>query len=408
MARQIIAVGMARTGTMHIATLFRKLFKANEIAGIAVHQGGAQVEDNFNYFNSNWALSKQMMQIARKDPHIRFIVLLRDPITCVSSLMNLYKKKGNPLADKPVEHFVDQWVQCYRHISMQVQAMNPKPFVMRTEDYFAGEHTDLLLDLFDFPKSEENYQLVQEHLKKKVNHYGDPEQIEIGEPTYGNCLNMGRTIEKLCKNSWVDQEVYGDSDLTSVNLNYPRMDNMYQQKMFGAEMGQTFTSLFVFEWLLNLYPVDHIIELGTGRGGLSMFLATQAEIRGMGFITFDALKRMNDEINYITYNPPTDIEKRINFFKKDVFTQEVMDRVVEIIKDNRVLIYCDNGNKPREIARFAPLIKKGDIIGCHDWHPAQFINIGVEEIQKEHSLKVIFEDFADEYTTRQRFWYKWK
>jgi len=64
-----------------------------------------------------------------------------------------------------------------------------------------------------------------------------------------------------------------------------------------------------------------------------------------------------------------------------------------------VFLYCDDGDKPREVATFAPLLRPGDVIGCHDWGP---------EIGPAHVLDPLreFEPFATEATegTLCRFW----
>ena len=49
---------------------------------------------------------------------------------------------------------------------------------------------------------------------------------------------------------------------------------------------------------------------------------------------------------------------------KDVLEHpEVVARVL----DRPVALLCDNGDKPREVALFAPLLHSGSILVAHDW-----------------------------------------
>jgi len=55
----------------------------------------------------------------------------------------------------------------------------------------------------------------------------------------------------------------------------------------------------------------------------------------------------------------------INYFIGDVF---ISTKIHELLKsDKKILLLCDGGHKINEFTYFAPLMKKGDIIGMHDF-----------------------------------------
>lgn len=184
----------------------------------------------------------------------------------------------------------------------------------------------------------------------------------------------------------------------------PGMMEIYAQHLFGAVMGQTFPVLFIFEWILNFYPIKYIVEIGTGTGGLSAFLQLQANIRGLDFVTYDALNRFKDKGNTLAANPPINLAKHINHQKMNIFEQPTIDEISAVLKKHVALVYCDNGDKPKEMKTFAPFLKPGSIIGTHDWHD----KFGIEQMVKDLNLEMILEEQCIEGYTKARFWHKTK
>lgn len=211
-------------------------------------------------------------------------------------------------------------------------------------------------------------------------------------------------------------------------IQHPLRKQMAKQRLFGASMCQDPMALFVFEWILNNIEFDAIVELGTGRGGLSLFLMLQAQVRNLRFYTFDALYRIGDGINFETSNPPANIGKVLNPYfiqmwlqkkgqqgvpkPKHIVEESTVDFIGNILKKNRVLMYCDDGNKPLELKTYAPLITSGSVIGVHDWHPPraekEFGWINLSQMEKDLGLEVIMEEVCIKERTLQRFWYKYE
>ncbi len=123
------------------------------------------------------------------------------------------------------------------------------------------------------------------------------------------------------------------------------------------------------------------IEFGTAKGGFAALLADAlpaAQIvtvnnqhepgvrealataygERMDVLTLDLLGRsetLGSLISLLTGY--TDIGQMLNSHRINPPTHD----------DWKVLLYCDNGNKVEEITRFAPFLKPGDLLGCHDY-----------------------------------------
>ena len=61
-------------------------------------------------------------------------------------------------------------------------------------------------------------------------------------------------------------------------------------------------------------------------------------------------------------------------------------------------MFCDGGDKPHELRTFAPALKKGDIIACHDWGRAIKDEWVADDIKK-FNLKEIYREERIKYNT---------
>lgn len=118
----------------------------------------------------------------------------------------------------------------------------------------------------------------------------------------------------------------------------------------GIAAAQTWSDVFLWETLLNTYPVEVIVEIGTWKGGFSWFLWAQAEVRGYDFRTYDAIA------------PDVLVP---GFRRLDVFADP--EAVFEDIDGRAVMLFCDGGNKPRELRLFSTGLAEGSIVLVHDW-----------------------------------------
>ncbi len=69
----------------------------------------------------------------------------------------------------------------------------------------------------------------------------------------------------------------------------------------------------------------------------------------------------------------------VNFLEGDVFDPSIVVKVSNFIQHYRAMIFCDNGDKLREVELYAKILKKGDLLLAHD-HPGEW---NVEDLSEE-------------------------
>jgi len=169
-----------------------------------------------------------------------------------------------------------------------------------------------------------------------------------------------------------------------------RLQNATKQTFCGVVMQQSWTDLWLWEQLLNAsHRVQTIIEIGTKHGGLSLYLRDQAIFREMFFWTFD-----------ISPCPQKVLESY--FLEGNVFRNSGEDFRKELAGAPRPLIlFCDGGNKRREVRMFVPFLHTGDIVGVHDWNS----EIGAEDMLcVEQYLEPLMLAECEAMGSMTRFW----
>lgn len=131
----------------------------------------------------------------------------------------------------------------------------------------------------------------------------------------------------------------------------------------GVRAAQAWSDFYNWERFLNAHPVGAIVELGTWAGGFSLFLLLQCIQRGAKFATFDTAP---------CPAWPTPVSKLLGLegvsYTEDIFAgggHHVRRLLAQL--PGPVLLFCDNGNKPREFQHFVPMLQPGDFAAVHDW-----------------------------------------
>lgn len=102
---------------------------------------------------------------------------------------------------------------------------------------------------------------------------------------------------------------------------------------------------------------ESVIELGTSWGGLTKFF----EDNTTGVIHSFDKPNPGRVPNHLLFDGT-----RVTFVRANVLTY--CDLLVRLCRGRKKkLLYCDNGNKVREVNMYAPLLRKGDMLGVHDW-----------------------------------------
>jgi len=143
----------------------------------------------------------------------------------------------------------------------------------------------------------------------------------------------------------------------------------------GVACAQYWCDFVLWETVLNANPeLTGIVEIGTFMGGFSHYLNAQAQARGMKFVTYDAIV------------PEATIPE---FTRLDVFAYP--GRVKDWAEScgGPVILFCDGGNKPRELSLFPPLMPEHSVYLVHDWG-TEMLGSDVPEFLDE-----IYGDYCD-------------
>ena len=147
------------------------------------------------------------------------------------------------------------------------------------------------------------------------------------------------------------------------------------------------------EFLVQAWP-RMVVELGTGTGSFSTYLASYCAFHGCAFHTFDLHGKSQHP--HVRQHPGcVDAIRKLGgvVHDCDVFDASTQATIRTLLgSDAPAFLYCDNGNKPREVATYSPMLRPGDFLGVHDfgseiveedlpqeafvpWNPDSFANI---------------------------------
>lgn len=123
----------------------------------------------------------------------------------------------------------------------------------------------------------------------------------------------------------------------------------------GLHMQHRYEDLVVIQGILRRWKPAVGVELGTGAGGFACFLADTFAEWGGRVVTVD-------------------IEDRCGTLPCENLSKIVIDcldytrpEIVDLIAKPQSFLYCDNGNKRRELRLYAPCVGYGGLLGVHDY-----------------------------------------
>lgn len=170
-------------------------------------------------------------------------------------------------------------------------------------------------------------------------------------------------------------EKYTMSTFADVPLTELGVESLYAERpeggwrsYAGIPVERKWADIFTVEVLLAYAQPQLVIELGTGTGGFSAFLATWCYQTGARFMTFDTHYKGSPtkRANYRALG----LIRRLagSYQSRDVFAARTVRKIGNQVRRPGVaFIYCDNGNKAKELRTYAPLLKPGDFIAVHDY-----------------------------------------
>jgi hypothetical protein len=171
-------------------------------------------------------------------------------------------------------------------------------------------------------------------------------------------------------------------------------------------------ALSIIEYFLLHEKPKLIIELGTFYCGVTaLFHETDKSIEIHTFDYKDFMKDLRKAHRTITL-------EELAEFKKTVFSENVhfhMGNILEkpnqelidlLSRPEKKLLYCDNGNKIKEINMYAQYLNPNDLLGVHDWGTEVFIEGIQETVTKENLQHTKFSQMLEERKCSTRLFVK--
>jgi len=182
---------------------------------------------------------------------------------------------------------------------------------------------------------------------------------------------------------------------------------------YGIIMGHTWHEAGQVLRVLNDFDVDAFIEIGTNVGGLSSLMFGRTAV-------CPAFKYLGLELDFTIVNQHVlmlrSFTPRFQVMNLDCFSSAARHIVKDhVTNSGRCVIYCDGGNKVKELYHFAYLLRPNDIIMCHDYWdgkrevrdvdaPKAEVNPeDVERLVVTHNLRPVTNYFDQ---TRNMGWFK--
>ena len=125
-------------------------------------------------------------------------------------------------------------------------------------------------------------------------------------------------------------------------------------------IGHSSTDVGVVQRIVREFQPAYTVELGTAQGGMT--LAIHDAYKFAPIVTFDNRR----EYCYAVVKLIAD--GFVEFFCRDVLSTECK-KVVKYCwrSEHKKFLYCDNGNKVKEVLMYGKYLRSGDMLGVHDW-----------------------------------------
>lgn len=149
------------------------------------------------------------------------------------------------------------------------------------------------------------------------------------------------------------------------------------KRFMGGGMSQSYSALYFFEYYIQHYDFEYIVEIGTQKGALSLFFANMASVTERFFFeTYDIsdkdlYDRSVEGVGH-WFKKICKISPYCNFHQLDIFSEEAKGNIFTESADKKTLIFCDGGDKQMELSIYGSIIKPDDHIIVHDWNEEIF------------------------------------
>ena len=120
----------------------------------------------------------------------------------------------------------------------------------------------------------------------------------------------------------------------------------------GIPLSHSWREVGCILWIVQTFHLRAVAEIGVDQGGLAGILQAHRSLDYLGI-----------ELTMHTVHPSV----AHIVIEADALAEPTLRTVLHWIEQRRpVLVYCDDGDKPKEVQLYAPILRPGDVLGVHD------------------------------------------
>lgn len=137
----------------------------------------------------------------------------------------------------------------------------------------------------------------------------------------------------------------------------------------GVPTSLTWHDIGAVMHILQSAHINLVVEIGIDQGGLTALMLAYREYSA-GRMDVPYLQYLGIDINTELMCEAVRNRDRSLFIQADAFAPETIQHVHTAVQQThgRALIFCDGGDKPREIRAYASVLRPGDLLLAHDYH----------------------------------------
>lgn len=150
-------------------------------------------------------------------------------------------------------------------------------------------------------------------------------------------------------------------------------DNLWHQTAqiwpLGVPTSLTWHDVGAIVHVIQAARVTCVVEIGVDQGGLAALLLAYRQYAQQQYSIPPLTNYFGVDINLETVSRSVLDPHRAHFLEADAWASSTVDRVrAEIAGHSRALIFCDGGDKPKDLRTYAPILRPGDVLMAHDYH----------------------------------------
>lgn len=164
---------------------------------------------------------------------------------------------------------------------------------------------------------------------------------------------------------------------------------------YDVPVTQTWLQVVRHFEVIKDFDAKLFVEIGVYLGGLASVIIPRTEYTEFSYLGVEINEAaIDDRVKAQISRLPG-----ANIIYGDAFNSEIINKVSERINaaPSPCYLFCDGGDKSKEMKTYVPLLRSGDLISVHDWTPSGAGEISSEDLE---FLEPDFEEIKPDYYRR--------